>query len=90
MKQKLVMVLTYTGVEGLTACYAATDMKTGTTATSGDQTAMKVILCLWSSHCRLSNSDHDYDVGTATSDHKTSSYNVAYTVSDELSVSYGV
>ena len=34
-----------------------------------------------------SNSDHD--TGTASSDTKLTAYNIAYTVSDELSVSYG-
>ena len=34
-----------------------------------------------------SNSDHD--TGTASSDTKLTAYNIAYTVSDELSISYG-
>ena len=43
--------LTYTGVEGLTLSYAQLMIDTGTTATSGEQTTMKAILCLWSSNC---------------------------------------
>ena len=78
---------TYTGVEGLTVSYATTDVETGTTATSGDHTAMKVSYAYGPVTVGYSNSDHD--TGTASSDTKLTAWNVAYTVSDELSVSYG-
>jgi outer membrane protein OmpU len=35
-------------------------------------------------------SDHSYDSATATRDQDTTSYSVAYTVTDGISVSYGV
>ena len=79
--------LTYTGVEGLTVSYATTDIESGTTATSGDHTAMKVSYAYGPVTVGYSNSDHD--TGTASSDTKLTAYNIAYTVSDELSVSYG-
>ena len=78
---------TYTGVEGLTVSYATTDIESGTTATSGDHTAMKVSYAYGPITVGYSNSDHD--TGTASSDTKLTAYNIAYTVSDELSVSYG-
>ena len=78
---------TYTGVEGLTVSYATTDIESGTTATSGDHTAMKVSYAYGPVTVGYSNSDHD--TGTASSDTKLTAYNIAYTVSDELSVSYG-
>ena len=79
--------ITYTGVEGLTVSYATTDIESGTTATSGDHTAMKVSYAYGPVTVGYSNSDHD--TGTASSDTKLTAYNIAYTVSDELSVSYG-
>ena len=79
--------LTYTGVEGLTVSYATTDIESGATATSGDHTAMKVSYAYGPITVGYSNSDHD--TGTASSDTKLTAYNIAYTVSDELSVSYG-
>ena len=79
--------ITYTGVEGLTVSYATTDIESGATATSGDHTAMKVSYAYGPVTVGYSNSDHD--TGTAASDTKLTAYNIAYTVSDELSVSYG-
>ena len=79
--------VTYTGVDGLTVSYATTDIESGTTATSGDHTAMKISYAYGPLTVGYSNSDHD--TGTATSDTKLTAYSIAYTVSDELSVSYG-
>ncbi|WP_440650756.1 porin [Candidatus Pelagibacter sp. HIMB1495] len=79
--------ISYTGIEGLTAQYAMTDKDTGTTGTSGDQTVWKLSYAYGPVTAAASNSD--YDVGTSTSDQEVSSYKISYTVSDELSVSYG-
>ena len=79
--------LTYTGVEGLTLKYATMDENTGTTSSSGDQTAWHVGYALGPITLEVTN--NDYDMGTATNDKETSSYNVSYTVSDEMSISYG-
>ena len=79
---------TYTGVEGLTASYATGDVVGTTTALSGDQTTYKLAYAFGPITASMSN--NDYDVGTAASDQETSSYAVSYTVSDELSITYGV
>ena len=79
--------VTYTGIDGLTVSYATTDIESGTTATSGDHTAMKASYAYGPVTVGYSNSDHD--TGTASSDTKLTAYSIAYTVSDELSVSYG-
>ena len=78
---------TYTGIEGLTVSYATTDIESGATATSGDHTAMKVSYAYGPVTVGYSKNDHD--VGTVGSDTELTAWNVAYTVSDELSVSYG-
>ena len=79
---------TYTGVEGLTASYATGDVVGTTVALSGDQTTYKLSYAFGPVTATMSN--NDYDVGTSTSDQETSSYAVSYTVSDELSITYGV
>jgi outer membrane protein OmpU len=79
--------VTYTGVEGLTLKYATMDENTGTTGTSGDQTAWHIGYALGPVTLEVTN--NDYDMGTATNDKETSSYELSYTVSDELSIAYG-
>ena len=78
---------TYTGVEGLTLSYATADEDTGTTATSGDQNAWKIAYAYGPITATVTN--NDYDMSTSTNDKETESYNISYTVSDELSISYG-
>jgi outer membrane protein OmpU len=79
---------TYTGIEGLSVSYATTDIESGTAATSGDQTSMKVTYAYGPVTVGYSKSDHDTGTDATTTD--LTSWNIAYTVSDELSVSYGV
>ena len=79
--------VTYTGVEGLTLKYATADENTGTTATSGDQTAWHVSYAI--GPVTLEATNNDYDMSAATNDKETSSYEVSYTVSDEISIAYG-
>ena len=79
--------VTYTGVEGLTLKYAVADENTGVTGTSGDQTAWHVGYAYGPVTLEVTN--NDYDMSTATLDKETSSYEVSYTVSDELSIAYG-
>jgi len=79
---------TYTGVEGLTVSYATTDVNSGTAATSGDQTAWKASYAYGPVTVGASKSEHDTD--TEASDTELTAYSLAYTISDELSVSYGV
>jgi outer membrane protein OmpU len=77
----------YTGVEGLTLKYGTSDENTGTTATSGDQTAWHVSYAIGPVTATATSAD--YDMGAATNDKETKSYNIAYTVSDEISIAYG-
>ena len=79
--------VTYTGVEGLTLKYATADENTGTTATSGDQTAWHIGYAI--GPVTLEVTSNDYDMSAATNDKETSSYEISYTVSDELSIAYG-
>ncbi|MDA8778870.1 porin [Candidatus Pelagibacter bacterium] len=79
--------VTYTGVEGLTAIYSMSDEVGTTSALSGEQTAWKLSYAYGPITATATGSD--FDVQTASSDQDVSSYAVSYTVSDELSVSYG-
>jgi len=79
---------TYTGIEGLTASYATTDINSGTAGTSGDHTAMKLTYAYGPVTVGYSKNEHD--VATAGSNNTDlTAWNVSYTVSDELSISYG-
>ena len=76
---------TYTGVEGLTLAYGAgEDEETEVTA---DATAWKVSYAY--GPVTATATELEYDHETATSDRDMSSMAIAYTISDELSVTYG-
>ena len=75
--------VTYTGVEGLTASYGMGDG--GDESTDG--TAFKISYAFGPITAGYSTYEHD-TAGT-TSDDDTTGYQIAYTVSDELSVTYG-
>ncbi|MDC0166996.1 porin [Candidatus Pelagibacter sp.] len=77
----------YTGIDGLTAKYATSDVVASTTALSGDQTVWNVSYVYGPVTATASNSE--YDVQTGSSDQDMSSYAVSYTVTDEISVTYG-
>ena len=79
--------ISYTGVDGLTAKYSSTDIETGVAGTSGDHTAWHLSYVYGPVTATATNSE--YDVGTATSDQELSSFAISYTISDELSVTYG-
>ena len=77
---------TYTGVEGLSVSYG----KGGSNdvlGTDKDQTIMKASYAYGSFTIGASNNDFDHT--TATNDQEVSSVSLAYTVSDNISVSYG-
>jgi outer membrane protein OmpU len=78
--------LTYTGVEGLTASYGSGEL--GTVGTSGDATTMKASYAIGSFTAAISNTEVDYDAA-ANKDDSISSFKVSYTVTDDLSISYG-
>ena len=74
---------TYTGVEGLTLSYGSGD---GTAAnTSAD--VMKASYAY--GPVTVAYSNYEYDADGTSSDDDTTSYKVSYTVSDEISISYG-
>jgi outer membrane protein OmpU len=79
--------ISYTGIDGLTAKYSSTDIETGLATTSGDHTAWHISYVYGPVTATATNSE--YDVGTASSDQELSSFAISYTISDELSVTYG-
>jgi outer membrane protein OmpU len=79
--------LTYTGVEGLTLNYGKADATNATAALSGDSTVMGLSYAMGS--FTASFEDYAYDVDTASRDLDMTSWALSYTVSDELSVTYG-
>jgi outer membrane protein OmpU len=79
--------VTYTGVEGLTLVYSNSDIVGTTSALSGDQTAWKISYAYGPVTATVTESE--FDVETTSSDQEVSSMAVSYTVSDEISVTYG-
>jgi len=76
----------YTGVEGLTLSYGQGDNATVKNVDI-DQRIVKASYAIGS--FTLGASDNDYDHSTSTKDQGTRSYNVSYTLSDAISLSYG-
>ena len=79
--------ITFTGVEGLTVNLGKGDNK-ATVGTDIEQTVMSASYAF--GPVTVGYSNNDYDHTTADNDQETVSYNVAYTVSDSISVSYGM
>jgi outer membrane protein OmpU len=82
------MGINYTGIEGLTLNYARADIVNSTKALSGDSTVMKASYAYGPVTVSYSNMEGDLD--TADRDYELTSFAVSYTVSDELSVTYGM
>jgi outer membrane protein OmpU len=81
------MAFTYTGVEGLSVSYGLGEAGSTTVATSGDITTMKGSYAMGSFTAAYSNTESD--MGTGGTNEEMTSFKVSYTVSDDLSVSYG-
>ena len=79
--------INYTGFDGLTVSYAETDIETNVAATSGDNEVLKVSYAY--GPATLTYSTSDTSATTDTSSGATDSYALSYTISDELSVTYG-
>ena len=80
--------LTYTGVEGLSVSYGAgTNDAAAGTSFNADVTTMKASYAY--GPITVAYSDHEFDSATATRDQDTTSYSIAYTVSDAISITYG-
>ena len=80
--------INYTGVEGLTINYAKADIVNSTKALSGESTVMKVSYAYGPVTVSYSNMEGDLD--TASKDYELTSAAISYTVSDELSITYGM
>ena len=78
--------IVYSGVEGLTLTYAQGD-DNSTDASEADHTVMKASYAY--GPITVGYSESEYDDEVAAGDLSTEAYNIAYTISDDLSISYG-
>ena len=79
--------LTYTGVEGLSLSYGMGEVGDTTAGTGGREvTTMKASFAFGPITAAMSI--NDYDITSASNEEQTS-YKVSYSVSDDLSISYG-
>ena len=79
--------LTFTGVEGLSVSYGFGEVGDTTAGTGGREiTTMKASFAFGPITAAMSINDYDI---TGASNEEQSSYNISYSISDELSVSYG-
>jgi len=76
---------TYTGVEGLSVTYATGE--DNSVGNVNDATMLKGSYAY--GPVTVAYSDYEYDAQTDTADDEMTSYKLSYTISDELSVSYG-
>ena len=79
----------YTGVEGLSLSWATTDIESGSATTSGDNTAYKVSYAYGPVTATYTDMEASVAGASNALDGTSSSYALSYTVSDELSVTYG-
>ena len=78
--------LTYTGVDGLSVSYGSGE-SSGVLATAGDQNIYKASYVYGS--LTVGASYNEFDSSTNSNDQEVSSFGISYTVSDEISVSFG-
>ncbi len=81
------MAVTYTGVEGLSVSYGVGEAGSTTATSSGDVTTYKGSYAMGSFTVAYSNTESDKD-STGT-DEEMSSWKLSYSVTDDLSVTYG-
>ena len=79
----------YTGVEGLSFSYGTTDIETGTASTSGDNTVYSASYAYGPVTVSYSDMENAVAANANAADRESTSYAVSYTVSDELSITYG-
>jgi outer membrane protein OmpU len=77
---------TYSGVEGLSVSFGKGNNES-TVAVDIDQTIMKASYAYGPVTLAVSNNDYDHTTGT--SDQEVSSFSIAYTLTDAISVKYG-
>ena len=79
--------VTYTGVEGLSVSYGVGENGSTVATESGDLTTMKASYAIGSFTAAISNTESDLD--STGIDEEMDSWKLSYTVSDNLSISYG-
>ena len=79
--------VTYTGVEGLSVSYGVGEAGSTVANTASDVTTMKASYAIGSFTAAVSNTENDR--GSTGVDEEMSSWKLSYTVTDDLSVSYG-
>ena len=80
--------VTFAGVDGLSVSYGQGEMGSTATNASGDATTMKASYAYGSFTAAISNTEIEFDEA-AGEDEEISSWKVSYTITDDLSVSYG-
>ncbi len=76
---------TYTGVDGLSVSYGSGDGNSTTADT--DATSFKATYAY--GPVTVGYSNHEFDTNATTGDQEMDGYSISYTVSDEISVTYG-
>ena len=80
----------YSGIEGLSLSYAVADENTHAGSdTSGDNTVIKASYAYGPVTVAYSEMEHDEGLSSGANDITMTSYALTYTMSDELSVTYG-
>ena len=79
----------YTAIEGLSLSWATTDIESGSATTSGDNTAYKVSYAYGPVTATYTDMEASVAGASNALDGTSTSYALSYTVSDELSVTYG-
>ena len=81
--------VSYTGVEGLSVSYATIDVEGHTTSVEGDNEVLKASYAYGPVTVAYSNFHYNIGAATAATNLEMTSYGISYTVSDELSLTYG-
>ena len=79
----------YSGVEGLSLSYATTDVNDHSSNGAGDNSVIKASYAYGPVTVGFSEMEHDENNTSGAGDITMTSYNISYTVSDDISVSYG-
>ena len=79
--------VTYTGVEGLSVSYGVGENGSTTATVAADVTSMSASYAIGSFTAAVSNTENDR--GSTGIDEEMSSFKLSYTVTDDLSISYG-
>ena len=76
-------------MEGLRLSYATTDVNDHTSTGAGDNSVIKATYAYGPVTVGFSEMEHDENNTSGAGDITMTSYNISYTVSDDISVSYG-